>query len=95
MMATRSPLVDGSSPFLATKHKLGKTRMPDLADYMTTEEAAQALAFHVEHIRRMRRQGKLTGKKVGAMWFISKQSVEEYKRETQGMEKFDPRRGNN
>ncbi len=66
--------------------------MPDLADYMTTQDAAEKLGFHVEHIRRMRRQGKLKGKKVGSMWFILRQSVIDYQTENSGLAKFDPRR---
>ena len=69
--------------------------MPDLADYMTTQEAAAALGFHVEHVRRMRRLGKLKGKKVGAMWFISRQSVIDYQKQNVGLGKFDPRRAAN
>lgn len=68
--------------------------MPDLADYMTTQEAADRLRFHVDHIRRMLRQGDLQGKKVGNMWFVAKKSVEKYLAETKDMGKFDPRRGN-
>jgi excisionase family DNA binding protein len=65
--------------------------MPDLKDYMTTEEAAKKMGFHVEHIRRMRRQGKLKGKKVGAMWFILRESVEKHLQEMAGKNKFGPR----
>lgn len=74
---------------------LAHTRsMPDLSDYLTTEEAAGRLGFHVDHIRRMLRQGDLTGKKVGQMWFVAKASIEKYQKATSGMGKFDPRRGN-
>jgi excisionase family DNA binding protein len=68
--------------------------MPDLTDYMTTQEAAEQLGYHVEHVRRMLREGDLKGKKVGYMWFIHKPSVDEYLDKTVGLEKFDPRRGN-
>jgi excisionase family DNA binding protein len=68
--------------------------MPDLTDYMTTEEAAKALGFHIVHIRRMLREKDLEGKKVGQMWFVHKRSVSDYKKRTEGLEKFDPRRGN-
>jgi len=68
--------------------------MPDLKDYLTTEEASKELNFHIDHIRRMRREGDLEGMKVGQMWFISKKSVADYKKQTAGLGKFDPRRGN-
>ncbi len=68
--------------------------MPDLADYMTTQEAAEKLGYHVVHVRRMIREGDLKGQKVGNMWFVHTPSVEEYLEKTAGLEKFDPRRGN-
>lgn len=68
--------------------------MPDLNDYMTTEEAAKALRFHVESIRRMLRDKELEGVKLGPGWLVSRKSVTNYKRRTEGMGKFDPRRGN-
>lgn len=68
--------------------------MPDLADYMTTEEAAKKLSFHIVHIRRMLREGDLEGLKVGQTWLVSRKSVEKYREATAGMDKRDPRRGN-
>jgi excisionase family DNA binding protein len=78
-----------AAPMIATKR-----RMPDLAEFITTEEAAQALGFHVIYIRRMVREGKLKGVKVGPTWLVAKKSIEEYKKQTEGMSKNDPRRGN-
>jgi excisionase family DNA binding protein len=69
--------------------------MPDLADYMTTEEAARKLGFHVKSIRNMLASGKLEGIKVGTAWLVSRKSVEKYLKETAGMSKNDPRRGQN
>lgn len=96
MTGTRSPLVDGSNPFLATKHKLGKTHpMPDIADYITTEEAATKLGFNVIHVRAMIRDGKLEGLKAGRSWLVSKKAIEAYLKKTSGMSKHDPRRSQN
>lgn len=67
--------------------------MPDIAEFMTTEEAAKKLGFHVIYIRRMVREGKLKGMKVGPTWLISRRSVDEYKQKNEGLDKFDPRRG--
>ena len=72
----------------------GRRPMPDLHDYMTTEDAAKALGFHIESVRRMLRDRELDGMKVGYMWFVAKKSVAEYKKQTEGLGKFDPRRGN-
>jgi len=68
--------------------------MPDIADYMTTQEAAKKLGFHIAHIRRMLREEDLEGLKVGQTWLVSKKSVEKYLKDTAGMDKRDPRRGN-
>jgi excisionase family DNA binding protein len=68
--------------------------MPDLADYMTTEEAAKKLGFHIDHIRRMLRLGDLEGLKIGPTWLVARKSVAQYIKATEGMDKRDPRRGN-
>ena len=52
--------------------------MPDLRDFVTTEEAARMLEFHVEHVRRLLREGDLQGEKIGTAWLVLKKSVEEY-----------------
>ncbi len=77
--------------FASETPALGKL-MPDLSEFMTVQDAALKLGFHVNHVRRMRREGDLTGIKFGASWFITKKSVEEYIEKTAGLEKFDPRR---
>lgn len=63
--------------------------MPDLSEFMTVQEAAQKLGFHVNHVRRMRRQGILDAFKVGATWLISKKSVDKYLEVTAGTNKHD------
>ena len=68
--------------------------MPDLADYMTTEEAAKRLGYHLESIRRMLRDKELDGVKLGREWLVSRKSVEKYLKDNAGLGKFDPRRGN-
>ena len=69
--------------------------MPDLDDYMTTEEAAKELNFHIDHIRRMLRERDIEGMKISkAVWLVSRKSVADYKKRTKGLAKFDPRRGN-
>ena len=73
--------------------KLNRT-MPDLTEYMTTQDAARILGYHVASIRNMLRTGDLLGIKWRREWLVSKESVEKYRSNTAGMEKFDPRRGN-
>lgn len=64
--------------------------MPDLLNYLTTEEAADKLHFHVNHIRRMIRRGDLESVRVGHMLFISKESIDKYKASTKGHDKHSP-----
>jgi len=52
--------------------------MPDLAEFMTVEEAAQKLQFHPETVRRLVRDGTLGGKKWSKEWLVYKSSVEKY-----------------
>ncbi len=66
--------------------------MPDLAEFMTTQEAAEKLGFHVKRIPTMVRNGTLKGTRFGRAWLVSKKSVQEYLTKTQGMSKNDPRR---
>lgn len=67
--------------------------MPDLNDYVTTEEASKILAFHIEHIRRMLREGDLEGLKVGKTWLVLRASIQRYQEFTKDMGKYDPKRG--
>jgi excisionase family DNA binding protein len=66
--------------------------VPDLRDFITTEDAASMLQFHVEHVRRLLREGDLKGEKIGTAWLVLKTSVDEYIQDTKGLNKFDPRR---
>ncbi len=68
-------------------------KMPDLKDYMTTEEAAQVLDVHVVTIHKMLAKGKLQSLKFGTARLVSRESVKRYKETTAGMDKNDPRRG--
>jgi len=52
--------------------------MPDLAEFMTVDEAAKKLKFHPETVRRLVRSGILDGKKWGREWLVLKSSVENY-----------------
>jgi excisionase family DNA binding protein len=78
------------------KQIIEPTSMPDLAEFITTSEAASRLGFHVIYVRAMIRDGKLDGIKIaGKTWLISRNSVDRYLKITSGMEKHDPRRGKN
>lgn len=73
---------------------IGKTQtaMPDLAEYMTTAEAAKVLGFHVKRIPTMVRNKTLDGIRFGKVWLVSRKSVKDYLKKTEGMSKNDPRR---
>ena len=67
--------------------------MPDLAEFYTTQEAAEKLGFNVRSIPYMIKSKTLEGLKVGGKtWLVSKKSVTEYLKKTDGMSKNDPRR---
>ena len=66
--------------------------MPDLAEFMTTKEAADKLGFHVKSIPKMLRDNILDGERFGRAWLVSKKSVNDYLKKTEGMSKRDPRR---
>lgn len=66
--------------------------MPDLNEFMTTQEAAEKLGFHVKTIPMMVRNKTLEGIRFGRAWLVSRKSVQEYLQKTKGMSKNDPRR---
>ena len=66
--------------------------MPDLAEFMTTDQAAKALDFTVESVRQMVFKKKLESIRFGRSILIPKKAVKEYINKTKGMSKHDPRR---
>lgn len=66
--------------------------MPDLDEFMTTEEAAKKLGFSVVSVRNMVYKKKLESKRFGRSLLIPKRAVNEYLERTKGMSKNDPRR---
>jgi excisionase family DNA binding protein len=66
--------------------------MPDIAEYMTTQEAAEKIGFTIRAVNRLVTSNKLAGIRVGRMYLISRESVKSYLEKTKGMSKNDPRR---
>ncbi len=66
--------------------------MPDLAEYMTTQEAALKLGFTIRAVNRLVATKRLEGIRLGRMYLISRESVKAYSEKTNGMSKNDPRR---
>lgn len=52
--------------------------MLDLSAYLTVAEAAKELSVHPETVRRMLRQQRLPGSKVGTNWLIAKQDLADF-----------------
>ena len=73
----------------ATKKRIAN--MPDLNEFMTTQEAAKKLGFNVKSIPKMLRDGVLKGERFGRAWLVSRKSLDEYISNTIGMGKRDRR----
>ena len=65
----------------------------DFDDYLSTTEVAEMLDIDVRSVARKARKGLLEGVFIGRTWFIKKTSVEAYIQSTEGLSKFDPKRG--
>ena len=68
------------------------TKMPDLAEFMTTQEASEKLDLTIRAVTRLVTGKKLEGIRVGRMHLISRMSVKSYLDKTKNMSKNDPRR---
>jgi len=66
--------------------------MPNISEFVTTEEAAARSGLRAGSVRRMLREKDLEGVKIGGTWLVLKKSFEEYLIKTNGMSKNDPRR---
>ena len=64
-----------------------------LPDYLTAEEAAHALGYHVQYVRRMAGSGKLRADKKAGVWLIYREAVEAYRAAVAEKSKHDPTRG--
>jgi len=67
-------------------------KMPDLAEFMTTQEAAEKLGFTVMSVRHLVYKKKIESIRFGRSLLIPKKAVTEYMEKTKGMNKNDPRR---
>jgi excisionase family DNA binding protein len=67
--------------------------MADISEYLTTEEVAELLGYHVESVRRAIRNSKLPAEKKAGVWLVPRDAVKEYREAVEGLSKHDPRRG--
>ena len=66
--------------------------MPDISEYMTIEEVAGVLGYHVKSVYRIVKRGDLKAERKG-VWLVSRDALNEYRETTKGKAKNDPRRG--
>jgi excisionase family DNA binding protein len=52
--------------------------MSDLLKYYNLKEVADYLKMSEDHLRRLARSGKITGRKVGSRWFFLPDSINAY-----------------
>ena len=78
--------------FTDKEEKSQETPMPDLAEFMTTDQAAKALDFTVESVRQLVYKKKLESQRFGRSILIPRRAVKEYLEKTKGINKKDPRR---
>ena len=77
---------------VATQGLKANIAMPDLNEFMTTDQAAKALDFTVESVRQLVYKKKLESQRFGRSILIPRKAVKEYLEKTKGMNKKDPRR---
>ena len=49
-----------------------------MAEWITTNEAAELSAYHPDYIRKLLQQGKLEGRKFGTVWQVNKRDLLAY-----------------
>lgn len=50
-----------------------------MSDYISAQEAAEQLGYHVKHVYRLLRENKLEGQRIGGGWVVSVLSVAQAK----------------
>ena len=71
----------------------GGLGLADLSEYLTVEEAAEALSYHPDSVRRIIRAGKLQADKKGIIWLVTRKALQEYREQVADKAKHDPTRG--
>ena len=49
-----------------------------MPEWITAKEAADASGYHVNYIRRLIHQNKVGARKAGPMWWVDRDSLQEY-----------------
>jgi excisionase family DNA binding protein len=66
--------------------------MPDLSDFLTTEQAARELGYTTQSVRNMVYRHALPAEKFGRSLLIPKKAILEYKKKNAGLPKNSPLR---
>jgi excisionase family DNA binding protein len=61
-----------------TEKNLARLREGELDEWITTTEAANLSGFHIEHIRRLIRNGHVDARKWGREWMVDRNSLVAY-----------------
>lgn len=48
------------------------------SDQLTTRDAAKLLGYTVQHVRRLIREGRILGTRLGRDWLVDRESVRRY-----------------
>jgi excisionase family DNA binding protein len=54
-----------------------------LDNWITTAEAAEIGNYHINHVRRLIREGRIQARKFGTVWMVSRESFRNYLEDTQ------------
>jgi len=64
-----------------------------MADWITTDEAAELSGYNVAYLRELIRQGKISAKKKGGAYWVERMSLIEYLRAAEKSRSLDKRHG--
>jgi hypothetical protein len=65
--------------------------MPDLNEFISTEEAAEKIKYYVEHDRRMLRGGSIEGVKISWTWLVKRPALDGLLKHTSRVAMHGPR----
>lgn len=54
-----------------------------MADWITTDEAAEISGYHINYLRQLIRKNKIAAEKKGRDWWVDKDSLRDYMNEAQ------------
>lgn len=64
--------------------------MPDLSDFISTEEAAEKLKYQIKQVCRMMQKGSIQGLRISRTWLVRRAALDGYMKHSASMAKHDP-----